>query len=58
MLKYISQRASKVSNDKQVTPRTVFILGGEDVRSPSNPEDLRESTTHKNRKWVVIAEKP
>ena len=54
----ISQGASKVSNDKQVTPRAVFILGGEDVRSPSNPEYLRESMTHKNRKWIVIAEKP
>ena len=37
----ISQGAIKVSNDKQVTPRTVFILGGEDVRSPSHLEDLR-----------------
>ena len=40
---------SKVSNDKQVTPRTVFILGGNDVRSPSHHEDLRAFTTHKNR---------
>ena len=34
----LSQGANEVSNDKQVTPRTVFILGGKDVRSPSHLE--------------------
>ena len=41
--------ASKVSNDEQVTPRTVSILGGKDVISPSNLEDLRTTTAHENR---------
>ena len=45
----ISQGASKVSKDKKVTPRMVFILGGEDVRTPSHLEDLRATTTRKNR---------
>ena len=51
----IRQGASKVSNDKQVTPRTVFILGGKDVRSPSHHEDLRATTTHKNRRCSINA---
>ena len=33
-----------------VTPRTVFILGGKDVRSPSHLKEPRVTTTHNNRK--------
>ena len=35
------------SMTKQVTPRTVLILGGKDVTSPSHPKHLRATTTLK-----------
>ena len=43
------ERASKVRDDEKVTPRTVSILGGKDVRSPSNLEDLRATISPENR---------